>query len=622
MNPLVCRARPTVLSIACALSCVPVVALAADLSETVVTASRNPQLLEATMPHTTVITREAIERSQATDLVSLLQREAGLQRTQNGGAGTTSSLFVRGAPSLQTLVLIDGVPQNKQDASGAVSLEHLMLDNVERVEIVRGNVSAIYGSGAVGGVIQIFTRSGAPGASITAEVGPRGTRKWAGQVSASSGDTRVSAGVSRFETDGFSAIRTAQFSGANPDADSYANVSGNLSVTHRLKPGHEFGLRVARSAGDSQYDSSDGVPTDLQWSTTRLNQITLFSDNTWGNWRSRVALSEQSDSGKFYDNGQYGSNNGFKTQAQVLNWVNTIALPNDWLLTAGVDRQVQDVVTSTTSSYGGAYQARRNTTALFAGMEGRWGPGQVQFNARHDTVGTLSKGTGYVGYSLPLMARLKAVGSVSTAFNAPPLGYLYSPGSGNPNLKPEQAHSHELGLQHDAAEHRWRATWFNTQVRDQLEFSAGKFVNIGKARNRGLELSYRGMLASAAVRVGVTLQNPINELTGQALTRRSRTAVTAGVSHAVMGVNLDADVRFSGQRADRYYDPATYTIAGTSLPAYAVLDMAASYPVRPGLDVKARLDNVTNKSYQTVYGYNQQPRSLYLGLKWSLQPTR
>ena len=126
------------------------------LTETVVTATRSTQLLSATMPHTTVINREDIERSQASDLVTLLQREAGLQRTQNGGVGTVSSIFMRGAPSLQTLVLVDGVALNKQDASGAVSLEHVMLDNVERVEIVRGNVSAIYGSGAIGGVIQMI----------------------------------------------------------------------------------------------------------------------------------------------------------------------------------------------------------------------------------------------------------------------------------------------------------------------------------------------------------------------------------------------------------------------------------------------------------------------------------
>jgi len=149
-----------------------------QLKETVVTATRSEQLLSAALPHTTVISREDIERSQATDLLTLLQREAGLQRTQNGGIGTASSIFLRGAAALETLVLIDGIAQNKQDASGAVSLEHIMLDTIERVEIVRGNVSAIYGSGAVGGVIQIFTKTGsrAPSASSRSSSPPSCTR--------------------------------------------------------------------------------------------------------------------------------------------------------------------------------------------------------------------------------------------------------------------------------------------------------------------------------------------------------------------------------------------------------------------------------------------------------------
>ena len=225
------RARRSVLASVVAATCVPMAAVAQItnpplLSETVVTATRSEQLLSSALPHTTTITRQEIERSQASDLVTLLQREAGLQRTQTGGIGTNSSLFLRGAAALETLVLIDGIAQNKQDASGAVSLEHIMLDSVERVEIVRGNVSAIYGSGAIGGVIQIFTRVGSrvPTATVSLELGPRAYNKLAGGISANFGDTAFSANVSRLKTDGFSAINAAQQPGANPDADSYANT--------------------------------------------------------------------------------------------------------------------------------------------------------------------------------------------------------------------------------------------------------------------------------------------------------------------------------------------------------------------------------------------------------------
>jgi len=597
-----------------------VAATAKDLPETVVTATRNPQLLSAAMHHTTVISREDIERSQASDLVTLLQREAGLQRTQNGGVGTVSSVFMRGAPSLQTLVLIDGVPMNKQDASGAVSLEHLMLDNVERVEIVRGNVSAVYGSGAIGGVIQVFTRSGSkePSASLGLEVGPRATRKLSAQAIAQVGNTAISAGASRYLTDGFSSVNTAQHTSANPDADGYSNTSANLSLSHKLATQHQFGVRMSQSTGDTAYDNAFGAPTDLQQSRTRMNQVILFTDNTWGDWRSRVTLSEQSDRSVHDDNGFFGSTDSYRTSAMVLNWVNTLALGESWVATAGLDQQRQKIVTSTTSAFGSPYDESRNATAVFGGVEGKVGTGNVQLNARHDKVGELSETTGYLGYSHPISEQWKLIASTSTAFNAPPLGYLFAPGFGNPDLQPERAHSHELGAQYQQGGHLLRATYFNTRVKDQLDYDTAtfRFANLGRTRNKGLEVSYKGKLGSTALRGSLTLQNPVNDITGQALTRRAKTLWSMGVSQTIAMVALDADLRYSGARSDRYSDSATFSSVNTTLKSYAVLDLAASYPLRPDLELRARLDNVTDTKYQTVYSYNQQPRSLYVGLTW------
>ncbi|WP_291013697.1 TonB-dependent receptor [Hydrogenophaga sp.] len=590
------------------------------LPETVVTATRNPLPLTAAMHHTTVISREDIERSQASDLVSLLQREAGLQRTQNGGVGTVSSVFLRGAPSLQTLVLVDGVPLNKQDASGAVSLEHLMLDNVERVEIVRGNVSAIYGSGAIGGVIQIFTRTAErePSAQLSVELGPRSTRKLSAQVSTQVGDTAISAGASRFRTDGFSSVDPGQFAGANPDVDGYANTSLNLSLTHQLAPRHQVGLRLSRSVGDTAYDNAYGAATDVQTSSTRISQATLFTDNTWGDWRSRVSLSEQSDRSRTSDNGFFGSDDGFRTGATVLSWVNTVALGGNWLATAGLERQWQRVTTETTSAFGTPYDARRNAAAWFGGVEGGIGPGSLQVNLRLDRVGELDETTYYLGYSVPVTKQLKLLASTSTAFNAPPLGYLFAPGFGNPDLKPETARSQELGLQYEQGSHLLRATWFKTRVTDQLDYdsAAFRFANLGRTRNRGLEMSYQGTLGQTRLRASLTLQEPENEITGVALTRRAKTLWSLGASQTLAGLALDADLRHTGRRNDQYADPITFATLSTSLPSHTVLDLAASYAFRSNLKLRARIDNVTDQSYQTVYGYNQQPRSLYLGLDW------
>lgn len=591
----------------------------ATLQEVVVTATRNEQLLGSALPHTSVISRQDIERSQVSDLVTLLQREAGLQRTQNGGMGSVSSVFVRGAPSLQTLVLVDGVPQNKQDASGAVSLEHLMLDNIERVEIVRGNVSAIYGSGAIGGVIQIFTRTGSrePSANVSLEVGPRATRKISGSVSTSVGSTAISAGVSRVSTDGFSSIDTTQLTSANPDADAYSNTSSNLSLVHKLSSAHSFGLRFTQSEADTDYDSSFGSPADIQTSNTRLSQTTLFTDNTWGNWRSRLSLSEQSDKSAFHDSG--GSNDGFGTRATVLSWVNNLALSDDWLVSAGLEQQRQRVDTSSDSVWVTPYHKERDTTAAFAGLEGKLGRGSVQFNMRHDRVGDLSQSTGFLGYGYPVTEQFKLTASTSSAFNAPPLGYLFAPGYGNPLLKPERARSHELGVQYEQGRQLLRATYFSTRVQDQLNYdnSTDKFENIGRTKNSGLELSYSGHLGASDFRASLTVQDPVNELTNQRLSRRAETLFSIGISHPLGPWRLGADLQYSGDRPDAYYDAATYSTVNTTLDAYAVLDLSLSYKVSPAVLLKARLDNATDEKYQTVYGYNQQPRSLYVGVTWT-----
>jgi vitamin B12 transporter len=229
-------------------------------------------------------------------------------------------------------------------------------------------------------------------------------------------------------------------------------------------------------------------------------------------------------------------------------------------------------------------------------------------------VGELSKSTGYLGYSLPVGEAFKLIASASTAFNAPPLGYLYAPSFGNPSLKPEEARSHELGVQYSQGAHQLRTTWFNTKVKNQLDYdtSVFRFGNIGRTRNQGLELSYQGKMGDTGLRASLTLQDPEDASNGKTLARRAKTFWSAGVSQPVAGVLVDADVRHTGSSPDRYGFPST----DTTLASYTVLDLAASYKLRADWELRARIDNLTDERYQTVYGYNQQPRSLYVGLTW------
>jgi vitamin B12 transporter len=448
-------------------------------------------------------------------------------------------------------------------------------------------------------------------------LGPRASQKASASVSTTLGATSFSAGVSRFTTDGFSAVDPSQFSSVNPDADGYRNTSSNLSLIHRLSAAHSFGLRTTQADADTQFDNAFGAPSDIQTSKTKLSQTTLFTDNTWGSWRSRLSLSEQSDRSVSQDDGFFGSVDGFTTQSTVLNWTNTVPINSDWLLSAGLEKQRQRVETS--SDVYAVYNKARDTTAVFAGLEGKVGAGSAQVNARHDKVGDLTKSTGYLGYGYPLTDSFKATASVSSAFNAPPLGYLFAPGFGNPLLKPEQARSREVGVQYEQGSQLVRASYFDTRIEDQLnyDFASQKFENIGRTRNSGLEVSYRGTLGASDLRASLTLQDPVNEITNQRLNRRAETLFSLGVSHPVGPWRLGADLQYSGERPDIYTDPSTFSAVKTTLAAGTVLDLSVAYKLSPTVMLKARLDNATDEKYQTVYGYNQQPRSLYMGVTWS-----
>jgi len=248
------------------------------LAPVVVTAARIEQPQTEALPHTTVITKEMIRDRQATDVVSLLRTEAGIEIAQSGGAGTLTSLFMRGTNSNQSLILIDGVPVRDPSTPGgtAMALEHLLPEQIDRIEIVRGNVSAIYGSGAMGGVIQIFTKrgEGPPTVTLSAEAGSRDTSKFSGTVSGQSGETRYMLSATRFSTDGFSAMNTTQYPFENPDKDGDRNVSLAAALSHEWSKGNEFGVRMYAFNAKYNTDGSGwGTQTQVDTGQSRQDKI-------------------------------------------------------------------------------------------------------------------------------------------------------------------------------------------------------------------------------------------------------------------------------------------------------------------------------------------------------------
>jgi vitamin B12 transporter len=580
----------------------------------VVTANRSEQLLSEALPHTTVIGRDVIERSQAVDLPTLLSSEAGFQFTQNGGRGTAANLFLRGSASLQVLVLIDGVPLTKQDTTGAVSLEHIMLDQVERVEVVRGNVSAIYGSGAIGGVIQVFTRNGKGEPQVRAqfEAGSQRSMRASVGVSGQAGSTRYALGVSRQGTGGFSAMNAQQYPAENADADGYRNTSYSLSVSHEPSTGQRFGLRALGSDGRFDFDGGGfGNSTDIYKGVNTLDTWSLFSHNQLSkNWRSELAYSQGRER-SVYDASltSFPYDSTAITRTRTLNWTNAFAMGN-WLLTAGAERQTQAI--DATDSFSTVLQRQRGVTAWFAGASASLGTHALQFNLRQDHAqGAATALTGYLGYGYQLSADWKLIASASSAFNLPPLGYLYDAASGNPALQPEHANSRELGIQWAKGIQIVRATWFDTRTTNQLLYNLTTFAfdNVSRSTNQGLEVSYSGAMAGGDLRASLTLQDPRDESTGQAQIRRPRTMASGGVSWPAGAWTLGAEVRYTGERPDAPANPR--------LAAYTLAQVSARYRLNRETTLTARIDNLFDAQYQTAYGYNQSPRAAFVGLVWN-----
>jgi len=584
-----------------------------QLDPVIVTATGYPQPLTDSLAHSTVLTREDIERSQAVDLPALLAREAGVQMARSGGSGAATTLFLRGAPSSQVLLLIDGVPQTRQDATGSIGVENIMLDQVDRVEIVRGNVSAIYGSGAIGGVIQVFTRrgNGAPGGDVALEGGAYGYARVAANASGQFGATRIAIGASGQRTQGFSAMDTAIYPAANPDRDGYSNGSGSASISHDVASGHTLALSLSLSDGRLAYDSAFATPVDVQTSHTRMSTVRLAStDQFTSAWQSRLGFGWERDDSRYVESGTYGFDSQYISGNQALSWNNRYALNPDWAVTAGVDLQKQSI--NTDDGFGGVYAKSRHVDALLAGAQGWIGIGSVQLNVRHDDIGGVgSQTTGYFGYGLQVAPQWKLTASVSTAFNAPPLGYLYAPYFGNPSLQPEEARSLELGAQYAADGQLLRATLFTSRVRNEFLYdpTSNRFENVASTNNHGLELSYNGVLGKTELGASLTLQDPINASTGERLLRRAATLASASLWQPIGAWRVGVQGAYVGARTDN---------GGVTLASYALFNVLAQCELGQGVQLFGRIENLFDAKYQTVYGYNQPGFAAYLGVRWKV----
>jgi vitamin B12 transporter len=596
---------------------IPFVVLAQE-DAVVVTASRTQQRLRDAIPHTTVLTAQDIRDSQAVDLPTLLRSEAGFEMAQNGGIGSVfSPLSLRGSTSARTLVLIDGVRMEDSGFS-STALQHIMLDQVERVEIVRGNVSSLYGSNAVGGVIQVFTKrgQGAPAPYGKVMAGSRNTSDVSAGYGGEVGDTRLNVSVSRFDTRGFSAIDPAAAPLANPDPDGYRNGSFSLSASHRLNPGHEIGVAALNTDARIDYDRSVfSLPTDEHRSNQELSMLQGWWEARFiEQWKSRITAAESKDQRTDTLNGAFS--NRSNTRTRQLLWDNEVRVAPPHALTAGLEGRDQTL--DSASTFGADPLRSREVAAARVGYVGRLGDHGLQANYRYEDYSDFgSEGTYYLGYGFDLTRAWRFTLSHGTAFRAPTFLDL-DPAFGNPMLEPERSRTSEVGVQWASGPHRLRTVYFDTGYQDAIVLDQF-FIpqNVQTASNQGIETSYSGVLARFDVRASLTFQDPVeqdraSEPPQQAL-RRAKTLAALAAHRSFGAWRMGVDWRYSGERRDADINGGT---APVFEPAYSVLNLLVRYQAAKNVWLAARLDNALDEDYRLVSGYNTAGRGLFLSAGW------
>jgi vitamin B12 transporter len=579
-----------------------------------VTASRVAETVDASLADVSVITRTDIQRSGAPDLFELLRLQAGIDVTRTGGAGEQTSVFVRGTNSNHVLVLIDGVRVASSN-TGAFAFENLPLDAVERVEIVRGPRASYWGSDAIGGVIQIFTRR-LDGPLVAASYGTYRSANGTAGYGARSENGGFSLLVGERHVGGFSATNSGICTVPN-DPYCIFNPDDNQFQNHNIvaQGDYQFGAQTLsasafRSVGTQSFDNgaSDGYSHTLDQSMG-VNLAGAISDS----WTHRLSVGtsrEDIDTPAFSD--------GYRSTRDQISWANDVTLSTTQHLIAGVDYVHDHGISIDTSGFGAPYDVTRNNSGVFGGWRVQDGAFDSELSGRYDhydAFGGAFSGSGAVGWKLTDDLRLSA--SYGTAFRAPNLNELYSPGfgglfGGNPDLDPEKSRSGEVALDwHVNDANRFQLRGFTTRIHNLIDFSGGdtfQAINVEHASVDGAELIHDFRMDAWTINTSATLQNPRNEDTDTQLVRRPKQKFDTVIDRE-FGDRWHAGFEFvaSGKRDD---------IGNVVLGGYSIVNLRASYALADAWNVSLRLENAFDRDYELVHGYNTAGRSGYVEISW------
>ncbi|MCL4477326.1 MAG: TonB-dependent receptor [Nitrospirae bacterium] len=584
------------------------------VEEVVVTAAKIEEAAEETTSEVAVIKGEEIKKMNVTFLPDVLRRVPDLNLVQNGGDGKFSSVFLRGGDPKDTLVMIDGVKVNS-NTTGTFDFSSIPVEDIERIEIVKGAQSTIYGSEAMAGVINIITKKGEGKLKMDAafEGGSFGTYNPAVTVSGSAKSLNYRVTALYFHTDGISAAKDGT------ERDGYNNASLSWKFGHKPLENLELELSGYYSNDRTKLDDIDfttGRPVDSLGFVQNGNHFLLSARGKLyllDKWEQILTLSTFSDILKFRDPDSLFNNADILNTRQIADWQHNVYVSNAVTLTGGFEYRKEkgenrgnfdDSVENKAVYFNSKLKFLRDALIINAGLR----------YDDHETAGT--KTTCKVGAAYNFReAGLTLRTSYGTGFRAPSLNDLFYPFYGNPALKPEESKSYEAGVVKTLFEEKmslsltyFKQNYKNLIQADPLTFTA---ANIARASVEGVEAAASLRLNDAVdIKTGYMYLNTEDKDTGKNLIKRPKNKFTAGIGYSVRNLSLLADYLYVGKRLD--------SSVGNELPAYSVVNLSGNYRVTKNITLFGRIENLFNAHYEEVGGFNTKGASVYGGMKVSL----
>ena len=590
-------------------------------STVVVTGAREPLAADRMAADVVVIDAETIRRSTADSLADLLRREAGLQLSRNGGPGQNSGVMIRGAAVSQTVVLVDGVRIGSATL-GQAELEALGTEQIERIEVLRGPASSLYGADAVGGVVQIFTRRGSatPRLGARAAVGGYGSNEVSVDAGGTVGAWDLAASAAREASDGVSALRPGDaFGNFNPDDDGYIRSSAHARIGLTPAAGHRLGLTLLRTHLNSQYDASEYAPPAYAQDATPDFRNRLDTTVAALDWRGELArgwvasarldrsIDELKSGATLID--RYRTT---RTQGQAqLAWETGVL----GQLVGAIERTEEK---ARSSSFGEHVERTNDAFVLaLAGSARGW---SWQAEARHDDASDFEAvTTGRVGGSVVLAKGLRLRALAATTYRAPSFNDLYYPGYGVATIEPERGRSIETGLEWNEGPHRAAVTLFRNRLRHLIGYESDRSYcppdpaydygcarNVNRATLKGANLSGSTRQGALALAAQLDFLGAHDDATDKRLARRAANQQSVSADWDGGAWALGAALLRVGKRPD----------GGATLPADATLDLRALWRVAPAWTVEAKVLNLTDRDVHPALDYQGLGRQAWIGVRY------